>query len=45
LQCFSLIINTNSLLAPPRVADEFPALDGVRTMSMMWVVLGHTFAY
>ena len=45
LECFSLMVNTDSLLAPPRAGDEFPALDGVRTMSMLWVVLGHTFSY
>lgn len=45
LQCFSLVINTKSLLAPPRAGDEFRCLEGVRTLSMMWVVLGHCFAY
>lgn len=45
LECFSLMVNTDSLLAPPRAGDEFPALDGVRTFSMLWVVLGHTFSY
>lgn len=45
LECFSLMVNVGSLLAPPRAGDEFPALDGVRTMSMLWVVLGHTFSY
>lgn len=45
LECFSLMVNVGSLLAPGRAGDEFPALDGVRTMSMLWVVLGHTFSY
>lgn len=42
LECFSLIKNMDRLLAPPRAGNEFAALDGVRTLSMLWVVLGHT---
>lgn len=45
LECFSLIKNTDKLLAPPRPGDEFPALDGVRSLSMLWVLLGHTLLY
>lgn len=42
LVCFSLLVNTERLLASPRAGDEFRALDGVRTLSMLCVVLGNT---
>lgn len=42
VECFSLVKNVDRLLAPPRAGNEFAALDGVRTLSMLWVVLGHT---
>ena len=45
LECFSLLLNVDSLLAPPRAGDEFRALDGVRTLSMLWVILGNTLLY
>lgn len=45
LVCFSLLVNTERLLAPPRAGDEFRALDGVRTLSMLCVVLGNTVLY
>ncbi|CAN0116001.1 unnamed protein product, partial [Laminaria digitata] len=45
LECFSLMLNMDKLVAPPRAGDEFGALDGVRTLSMMWVVLGHVLIY
>eukprot|EP00752_Nemacystus_decipiens_P004549 g4153.t1 len=45
LECFSLLVNVDSLLAPPRAGDEFRALDGVRTLSMLWVILGNTLLY
>lgn len=45
LECFSLIKNTDKLLAPRRAGNEFAALDGVRTLSMLWVILGHTLLY
>lgn len=41
LECFSLRKNVAKLLGPPRASNEFSALDGVRTLSMLWVVLGH----
>lgn len=45
LECFSLLKNTDKLLAPQRLGNEFSALDGVRTLSMLWVVLGHTLIF
>ena len=45
LECFSLILNMDKLVAPSREGNEFGALDGVRTLSMMWVVLGHVLIY
>lgn len=45
LECFSVMLNMDRLVAPPRAGDEFGALDGVRTLSMMWVVLGHVLIY
>eukprot|EP00903_Cladosiphon_okamuranus_P009785 g9302.t1 len=45
LECFSVLVNVDSLLAPPRAGDEFRALDGVRTLSMLWVILGNTLLY
>lgn len=44
LSCFSLYRNLPSLLGPARPGN-FNALDGVRVFSMMWVVLGHLFAF
>lgn len=45
LECFSLRRNAEKLLAPPRAGNEFGALDGVRTLSMLWVLLGHVLVY
>lgn len=45
LECFSLLKNVDTLFAPPRTRNEFAALDGVRTLSMLWVVLGHVLIY
>ena len=38
-------MNMDKLVAPSREGNEFGALDGVRTLSMMWVVLGHVLIY
>lgn len=45
LECFSLPRNVKKLMAPPRPANEFGALEGVRTLSMLWVLLGHALVY
>ena len=42
--CFSLYRTVPSLLAKPRPGD-FNALDGIRTFSMSWVVLGHLLVF
>jgi len=44
LLCFSLLTNWRLLFAKAR-GGPFDALDGIRTLSMCWVIFGHTFIF
>jgi peptidoglycan/LPS O-acetylase OafA/YrhL len=44
IDSFSLRKNTQSLLAKPR-GNVLDCLDGIRTLSIFWVVFGHTFIF
>jgi len=44
IQSFSVSKNVKSLLAKPR-GDVLDCLDGIRTLSIFWVVFGHTFIF
>ncbi|CAM9647492.1 unnamed protein product, partial [Heterosigma akashiwo] len=44
LLCFALSRNLNALMSPGR-EGPFRALDGVRVLSMLWVILGHTIVF
>ena len=44
LKSFSLSKNARSLLAKPR-GNVLDCLDGIRTLSILWVVFGHTFIF
>lgn len=43
LVCFSMRKNVIKLLAPPSSSNRFGALDGIRTLSNLWVVLLHFY--
>eukprot|EP01105_Mastigella_eilhardi_P025550 TRINITY_DN698_c0_g1_i1.p1 TRINITY_DN698_c0_g1~~TRINITY_DN698_c0_g1_i1.p1 ORF type:complete len:714 (-),score=168.81 TRINITY_DN698_c0_g1_i1:77-2107(-) len=45
VNCFCITRNTNSLLAPVASDDFISALDGMRFISMCWVLLGHTLMF
>ena len=46
LKCFGLRTNTKFLFADNRASEPHLAcLNGLRTLMMAWVVLGHTFTY
>lgn len=42
LLCFSIIKNTKTLFNTKRKESTIPVLDGIRFLSMAWVILGHT---
>jgi peptidoglycan/LPS O-acetylase OafA/YrhL len=44
IECFSLSKNAQSLLAKPR-SNVLDCLDGIRSLSIFWVVFGHTFIF
>jgi len=45
LHCFSALSNGRKLLAagPPSGSTNFACLSGIRVISTMWVVMGHTY--
>ena len=43
--CFSLKKNINSLLVTRTVRGQITSINGIRVLSMMWVVLGHYYAF
>ena len=45
LIAFSVYTNGSKLLSAKRRPGTLGALDGVRFISMSWVILGHTFAF
>ena len=44
LLCFSLYTNGCKLLNTKQSAETLSCLNGIRVISMMWVILGHTIA-
>ncbi|XP_050668627.1 uncharacterized protein LOC126967954 isoform X2 [Leptidea sinapis] len=41
---FSLYTNTKRLVTFGKTANALECLDGIRSVSMMWVIIGHTFS-
>ncbi|CAH2076889.1 unnamed protein product, partial [Iphiclides podalirius] len=41
--CFSVYTNTRRLVTFKPGADPLHCIDGIRSLAMLWVVLGHTF--
>jgi len=44
IEAFSLIQNIPSVFYPPSKSSSFEVLDGLRALSILWIVLGHTLA-
>ncbi|KAK3084177.1 hypothetical protein FSP39_009594, partial [Pinctada imbricata] len=45
LTSFSLIRNTKSLVKTKTASGHLSVLDGMRVLSMWWVILGHTYVF
>ncbi|EGC29495.1 hypothetical protein DICPUDRAFT_158919 [Dictyostelium purpureum] len=45
LLCFSLVKNFNSLVFNSSQKRHFDSLDGIRTLSTCWVILGHSILF
>ena len=45
LMCFSIIKNGEKILDTKRSSGHIDSLDGIRVISTLWVVLGHTGAF
>merc|ERR1712012_1472085 len=43
VKSFSLVSNTNSLLATKSGTGHLDSMNGMKFISMTWVILGHTF--
>lgn len=43
--CFSLIQNTSRIMNTNVPANAITAINGMRVVSMWWVILGHTYAF
>ena len=43
--CFSLIQNTSRIMNTNVPANAISAINGMRVLSMWWVILGHTYAF
>ena len=43
--CFSIIRNGEKILDTKRSPGHIDSLDGIRVISTLWVVLGHTGAF
>ncbi len=44
-KCFSLSSNLSKLVASTQNDRNIACLNGLRVISMMWVILGHTFSF
>ena len=44
-QCFSLIKNTNCILDTKVPPGAITSINGLRVLSMWWVILGHVFIW
>ena len=42
---FSLIQNTSRIMNTTVPSDSITAINGMRVLSMWWVILGHTYAF
>jgi hypothetical protein len=42
---FSLLQNIRKLLSTTKSKRTIPCLHGIRTLSMMWVILGHCYVF
>ncbi|XP_033105100.1 nose resistant to fluoxetine protein 6-like isoform X2 [Anneissia japonica] len=45
LLCFSLITNGSKILKPTQGQSSLHALNGIRVLSLFWVILGHTYFF
>ncbi|XP_071956995.1 nose resistant to fluoxetine protein 6-like [Antedon mediterranea] len=45
LLCFSLLINGDKILKTKQGEQSLGALNGIRVISLWWVMLGHTYAF
>ncbi|XP_071955721.1 nose resistant to fluoxetine protein 6-like [Antedon mediterranea] len=45
LLCFSLLINGSKILKTKQGEQSLGALNGIRVISLCWVMLGHTYAF
>ncbi len=43
LLCFSLVSNGKRLFGTKKSAESIDCINGIRFLSISWVVLGHTF--
>ena len=44
-KCFSLLKNVPTILSTHQPASAITSLNGIRTLSMFWVITGHTFYF
>lgn len=45
LSCFDLIKNTRTVLSTDVPNGAISSINGIRAISMMWIILGHTYYY
>ena len=45
LMCFSISLNMKKFVSRGREASPLDVLDGVRVLSIFWVILGHAYVY
>lgn len=45
LVCFSIIRNTTKIMNCSVPAGTISAINGIRVLSMWWVILGHTYLW
>ena len=45
LLCFSVITNTKAVLNTDVPKGSITAINGLRTLSTTWIILGHTLAF
>ncbi|XP_071947853.1 nose resistant to fluoxetine protein 6-like [Antedon mediterranea] len=43
--CFSLVTNGSKILSPKQGQGSLHALNGIRVLSLFWVILGHTYFF
>ena len=45
LLCFSVVKNTKAILKIDVPEDSITSINGIRTLSITWVILGHSLLY